>query len=144
MPNPEILCFYHVDICAHQTGQLYIPDFFIRRIFPSGDPVFLDEGDVQAEGGGGGGDLAGVIGLDAADGDEGVAALGEGFGEEVLQFAGLVPAKGEGRVEVFAFGVYVYFAPEMGGEAGEGVDWGGAEGEGGSGDLEEERKKKPS
>lgn len=57
---------------------------------------------------------------------------------------GFVFVKGEGRVEVFVFGVYVYFVFEMGGEVGEGVDWGGVEGEGGLGDLEEERKKKLS
>lgn len=38
---------------------------------------------MQAELGGGGGDLARVVGLDAPDGDEGVAALGDGVGNEV-------------------------------------------------------------
>lgn len=38
---------------------------------------------MQAELRGGGGDLPRVVGLDAPDGDEGVASLGEGVGEEV-------------------------------------------------------------
>lgn len=47
------------------------------------DPVLLDQRDLEAELGGRRGDLTGVVGLDAADADEGVAALGEGVGEEV-------------------------------------------------------------
>jgi hypothetical protein len=45
--------------------------------------VLLDERGAQAQRGGRRGDLAGVVGLHAADADEGVAALGEGVREEV-------------------------------------------------------------
>ncbi len=49
------------------------------------------------------GDLAGVIGLDTADGDEGVAAGVDCFGDEVLQFADLVASEGDAGVAVFSF-----------------------------------------
>lgn len=45
--------------------------------------MFLDESGVQTELGGDSGDLARVVGLDAPDGDEGIAALGDGVGNEV-------------------------------------------------------------
>ena len=52
----------------------------------------------------GGRDLARVVGLDAADRDERVAALGERVGDEVLELARLVAAVGEAAVAVVALG----------------------------------------
>ena len=49
-------------------------------------------------------DLARVVGLDAADGHERVAALGERVREEVLELADLVAAEGEAAVAVLALG----------------------------------------
>jgi hypothetical protein len=69
------------------------------------DPFLLDKLAFQAKAGCYAGDLAGVIGLNAADGDERVAGLGEGVWDEVFEFAGFVAAAGDGRVEVVAFGV---------------------------------------
>lgn len=45
--------------------------------------MLLDGGGGEAEFGGDGGDGAGVVGLDAADGDEGVTSLGESLGGEI-------------------------------------------------------------
>lgn len=45
--------------------------------------MFLNGGSFEAELGGDGSDGAGVVGLNTADGDEGVAALGESFRGEV-------------------------------------------------------------
>ena len=50
---------------------------------------------LQAELGRDGRDLAGVVGLEAADGDQRVGALGERVRDEVLELAGLVAAEGE-------------------------------------------------
>ena len=49
-------------------------------------------------------DLAGVVGLDAADRHERVAALGERVGDEVLELADLVAAEREAAVAVLALG----------------------------------------
>ena len=49
-------------------------------------------------------DLSRVVGLDAADRDERVAALRERLGGEVLELAHLVAAVGEARVAVLALG----------------------------------------
>jgi hypothetical protein len=45
-----------------------------------------------------------VVALHAADRHEGVAALGQGVGDQVLQLAGLVAAEGDARVDVLALG----------------------------------------
>ena len=58
------------------------------------DPVLLDDGGAEAVPGCDGGDLAGVVGLEAADGDQRVGLLGQGVGEEVFEFAGFVAAVG--------------------------------------------------
>ena len=79
-------------------------------------------------------DLPGVVGLDAADGDERVAALGQRVRGEVLQLAHLVAAERETGVEVLALG------PDLGaaegfGEAIEAMDgrWSEEEGIAGEG-----------
>lgn len=46
-------------------------------------PVLLDGGGGEAEFCGDGGDGAGVVGLDAADGDEGVTSLGESLSGKI-------------------------------------------------------------
>lgn len=96
------------------------------------DPVLLHETGGEAGVCGGGGDLTGVVGLDAADGEQGRGVLGEGVREKILEFAGFVAAVGEGGVEVLALGVDG--GVQIGGGVGEEVDGGGAEGEGVAGD----------
>lgn len=87
----------------------------VPRVLPV-DPFLLDELTFQAEGCGDAGDLAGVVGLDAADGDEGIAVGGEGVWDEVFEFAGFVAAAGNGGIEVVAFGVDLGGGGEGGGD----------------------------
>ena len=54
----------------------------VARVLPV-DPVLLESGGTQAEFGRDGGDSAGVVGLDAADGDEGITSLGNGIRSQV-------------------------------------------------------------
>lgn len=96
------------------------------------DPVLLHETGGETGVCGGGGDLTGVVGLDAADGEQGRGVLGEGVREKILEFAGFVAAVGEGGVEVLALGVDG--GVQIGGGVGEEVDGGGAEGERVAGD----------
>jgi hypothetical protein len=57
----------------------------------------LHQAAAHAEYGGDGRDLTRVIGLDIADRDQGVAALGDGVGGKPFQLAHLVAAKGQVR-----------------------------------------------
>ena len=59
------------------------------------DPSLLHQHGLEAELGRDGGDLPGVVGLDTADGHQGVRALGERIRDEVLELAGLVAAVGQ-------------------------------------------------
>src|SRR5690606_7006284 len=68
------------------------------------DPAFLDQHAFHADASGDRRDLAGVVGLHTADGDERVAALRQCVGDQVLELAGLVPAEGDAGVAVLAFG----------------------------------------
>src|SRR5690606_28619225 len=68
-----------------------VADLVVHGVRPV-DPALLHEHALEAGAGGDGGHLAGVVGLHAADGHQGVAALVEGVGDQVLQFAGLVAA----------------------------------------------------
>lgn len=72
-------------ITAHEPRQLNVADLFIAGVFPV-NPVFLDGGGFETELCGDGGYGAGVVGLDAADGDEGITALGLGLSGEVSVF----------------------------------------------------------
>ena len=74
------------------------------------------------------GDLAGVVGLVAADRHQGVRALGQRLGDEVLQLAGLVAAVGEAGVAVLALGPHLG-AAEVGAEPGQRMDRAGPEGQ---------------
>ena len=73
--------------------------------------------------------LARLVRLDAADGDQGVAALRDGFGDQVFQLARLVAAEGQPAVAVFALGVQVHLAAEVRAESCERLDRRDAEGE---------------
>ena len=55
-------------------------------------PVFLHKHALESEVCGDGCDLAGLVGLDATDGDEVRVASCDGIGEEVLEFSGFVAA----------------------------------------------------
>src|SRR6185312_14319406 len=70
----------------------------------------------------------GVVGLEAADGDDGVRALGEDVRDDVLELAGLVAAEGQARVHVLPLGPELR-AAEVLAEPREVVDRAGPEGE---------------
>ena len=114
--------------------------------------MLLDEYAGEAEVGCHGRDLPRVVGLDAADRDEGVAPLRERVRGEILELAHLVAAVGEAGVAVLALGPDLDLATEMLGEALELVDRGGAErerdagevGEGGHGDVTPHRDRPPT
>ncbi len=86
---------------AHQTGEHDIADPVIDRIGPV-HPGLLHEDALHSQMSGDGRDLAGVVGLHTADGDECVCALRTGFGHQVLEFADLVAAKCQTTVAVFS------------------------------------------
>ena len=77
--------------------------------------------------GGDGGDLAGVVRLDAPDRDERVAALCESLRGEVLELPRLVAAVGEAGIAVLPLGPDLDPPAELRGEAVKAVDRGGAE-----------------
>jgi len=79
--------------------------------------------------GGNGCHLARLVGLDAADRHQRVAALGQRLGDEVLELARLVAAKGEAAVAVLALGVQLDPTAELRAQARQRVDGRGSEGE---------------
>ena len=86
-----------------QPADQDVADLVVHGVGPV-HPTLLHEHALEPGAGGDGGDLAGVVGLHAADGDERVAALGERVGDEVLQLAGLVAAVRDTGVAVLALG----------------------------------------
>src|SRR5699024_1272351 len=82
------------DIGAHDARELDIADLVVARVLPI-DPAVLHEAGLETEVGGDGRGLAGVVGLIAADRDEGVRARGEDVGNDVFELARLGPAEGE-------------------------------------------------
>ena len=88
---------------AHDPREQDVADLVVDRVVPV-DPLLLDQPALQAEVRGDGRDLPGVVGLEAADRDERVGALGEHVGDDVLQLAGLVAAVRQARAAVLALG----------------------------------------
>ena len=121
---------------AHDPREQDVADLLVARVVPV-DPVLLHEHAGKAEVRCDRRDLARVVGLHAADRDEGVAALRERVGGEVLELAHLVAAVGEAGVAVLALGPDLDLAAEVLGEALEPVDRGGAEGERDAGEVGE-------
>ena len=80
-----------------------LPNAVVGHVGPV-DPTLLDEDALHAGLGGRRGHLARVIRLHAADRDERVAAVRQGVGDQVLEFANLVAAEGEAGVDVVALG----------------------------------------
>src|SRR5262249_6282357 len=68
------------------------------------DPLLLHEPGLEPELRRDGGDLARVVGLEAADRDERVGAGREDVGDDVLELAGLVAAVGQPGVAVLPLG----------------------------------------
>ena len=87
------------------------------------DPMLLDDYCPEAQLGGHGRHLSGVVGLNATDGHEGVAAVRQGIGGQVLEFARLVPAVGDAGIQVLAFGPDLDVAAQVLGEAIPAFQW---------------------
>ena len=68
MPDAKLLAQRQSHIRAHESRELDVADTVVARVRPV-DPVLLDDGGAEAVAGCDGGDLAGVVGLKAADGD---------------------------------------------------------------------------
>ena len=100
MPKPAGV---EADVRAHEAAHQDVARAVVGDVGPV-HPVLLDEDAFEARVCGHRRDLAGVVGLDAADRHERVAALGEGVGEEVLELADLVAAEREAAVAVLALG----------------------------------------
>src|SRR5215210_9417656 len=95
--------FHQAHVGAHDPAELDVADPIVDHVGPV-HPALLHEDTFHACPGGSGGDLAGVVGLHPAYGDERVATLGEGVGAEVLELAGLIAPVGEAGVAVVALG----------------------------------------
>ena len=91
------------DVAAHDPRELEVADLVVRHVGPI-DPVLLHRDDLEAEVARDTGDRARVVGLDAADRDQRVAALGDRLGHEVLELAHLVAAERDAAVAVLALG----------------------------------------
>ena len=91
---------------AHHPREQDVADLVVDRVVPR-HPLLLHETALQAEVGGDRGDLAGVVRLVAADGDEGVGAAGEHVGDDVLELADLVAAEREATVDVLTLGPHL-------------------------------------
>src|SRR5580704_11723492 len=96
-------CLYQTDVGPHDAGQQDVADLVVDRVRPV-HPALLNQDGLQACPGGDRGDLPRVVGLHPADADQGVRALPERVGDQVLQLPGLVAAEGQPAVAVFSFG----------------------------------------
>src|SRR6185437_10228099 len=94
---------YEPHVRPGQPADQDVADLVVDRIWPV-HPAFLDEHALEAYPGRDRRDLAGVVGLHAADRNQRVAAFGQGIGDQVLQLARLVTAVGDPRVTVLALG----------------------------------------
>ena len=90
-------------IAAQDARELDVAHLVVDDVGPR-NPRLLHGDGLQAEVGCHTCDLAGVVRLHAADGNERVAALCQCLGDEVLELAGLVAAEGDSRVAILALG----------------------------------------
>jgi hypothetical protein len=93
---------HETDVRAHQSAEQDVAGPVVGHVGPV-DPTLLDEDALHAGLGGRRGHLARVIRLHATDGHQGVAAIGEGVGDQELELADLVAAEGQAGVDVVAF-----------------------------------------
>jgi hypothetical protein len=108
-------------IGTHDPRHLDIADPVVHGVGVV-DPVFLDQHALHAQVGRDGRHLAGLVGLDAANRHQGVAALLDGFGNQVFKLACLVATEGQAAVAVFALGVQLDLAAQVFAEALQGGD----------------------
>ena len=103
-------------IGAHDATHLDVAHAVVHRIGVV-HPVLLHEHAFHAQMRRHGGHLACLVGLDAANRYQRVAATRNRFGNQVLHLARLVAAKGQAAVAVLALGVQVYLAAQVGRQA---------------------------
>ena len=112
---------------AHHPGEQDVADLVVHRVLPR-DPLLLHETALHAQVGGDRGHLAGVVGLIAADRDQGVGPRGDGVRDDVLHLADLVTAIGQAGGDVLALGPDLGAAQVLG-EAPQVVDRARSEGQ---------------
>ena len=139
MPKPGRV---EADVRAHEAAHQDVAGPVVGDVRPL-HPVLLDEDAPEARVGRDGRDLARVVGLDAADRHERVAALRERVREEVLELAHLVAAEGEAAVAVLPLGPH-RGAAEVLRQAVEPLDRRRAEQERGAGEVGEGHGQAPA
>src|SRR5262245_17957204 len=89
VPDPDVETrSVQPDVAAHDATELDVADDLVARVVRV-DPVLLHGDDTEAEMARHAGDGSGVVGLDATDRDERVAALSDRLRGKVLQLADL-------------------------------------------------------
>lgn len=81
------------DVASHEPRKQDVARLLVERRV-DGYPFLLNSDGFEPTGGGYGGHGARVVALHAADGDQSVAALGQGVCDEVFEFADFVAAVG--------------------------------------------------
>ncbi|MNK89185.1 hypothetical protein D3C87_1091850 [compost metagenome] len=114
-------CCIQPHVGAHDPRHLDVADAVVHGVGVV-HPVLLHQHTLHAQVGGDRSNLAGLVGLDAADRHQGVAALIDGFGNQVFELACLVPAEGQATVAIFTFGIQLHLAAQVFAEAFEGRD----------------------
>src|ERR1044071_9948103 len=94
---------YEPHVRPGQPADQDVADLVVHGTWPV-HPALLDEHALEAYPGRDRRDLAGVVGLYAADRNQRVAAFGQGVGDQVLQLARLVTAVGDPGVAILALG----------------------------------------
>ena len=97
--------FHPLDLGIEQVQQQPIAIAEVVGVVGA-EGIFQQRYTAQAQFGGNGGGLAHMVGLNRACGDQGVGTLRQGIGGQVLEFAQLVAAHGQG-CQVIAFDIDV-------------------------------------
>ena len=116
-------------IGAHDAAQHDVADPVVNRVLVR-HPALLHQPAFEADLGSNGRDHPSVVGLDAADRHQRIGARSDGIGHDVLELPELVAAEGQAGIAILALGIKLDPAAEMGAEALQLLDRGGAEGEG--------------
>ncbi len=112
---------HQLDLGAHHPAHQDVADAVIDRI---GEryPALLNQAAFHAELGGDGRDLASMVGLHPADGDQRIGAGGNRVGDDIFELADLVAAESQPRIAVLALGIDLDAAAKMRGKAAQLLD----------------------
>ena len=91
------------NLSTHDPAEHDVADPVVHSVRPV-NPFLLYENAFKTEVSSDGSNLAGVVGLIAANRNERVGTLRNDVGNDVFEFAGLVAAKREPAVDIFPFG----------------------------------------